>query len=331
MVEESPLEHPAVAAWLALDSTHRRPDSVFALFDAISSRKKPKVKKKSAVYRLVSAASAGSDIVAKRCSSATAQLERVIYEEVLAELPVSSLKYFGSVDTSDGFWLFLDYAHGVEWRFENETHLELAIQWLARMHYGSAQLDSISQLPDRGPSYYRSQLDKAEKRIADSYSNPALRSSDTKILDHMIEQTERIDPHWPEIQSFCQSMPVALVHNDFARKNVHVRDTEIGPVLLPFDWEMSGKGVPAVDLNWMFLKAPASTVGRYHDQIRDLDSKINRGDVEYMALIGAIFRTLDAIEWSSHHLITPYPLKQVSCIKKYTERLKSAYAALGWS
>jgi thiamine kinase-like enzyme len=331
MVKENLHEHPAVKAWLELDSTQQRPSAVTALYDAKRAGRKTKQKKKSAVYKLESASNTGAAVVAKGCRIATGRTERFIYERILPQLPVSSPTYHGSVEIDESLWLFLDYAGGVEWRIDDEAHLELAIQWLANMHSSSAQLDLLSQLPDRGPRYYRSQLEKARQRIERGRSNPRLQSSDIETLDRFIGQTELFDSRWPEIQGFCESRPVSLVHNDFISKNLHVRDTKNGPVLLPFDWEMSGRGVPAVDLSWMFVKAPDRAIAKYHEQMRHFDPNICLCDIAYMAALGTAFRISDAVEWASQDLLTEYPHKKISHFEKYTNRLASASTVLGWS
>jgi aminoglycoside phosphotransferase (APT) family kinase protein len=46
-------------------------------------------------------------------------------------------------------------------------------------------------------------------------------------------------------------MPQTLVHNDFAARNIKVRNGQAGTTLLPFDWEKAGWGIPAADLEYL--------------------------------------------------------------------------------
>ena len=331
MVEEDPTSHPAIDAWLTINPSHSKPAKVTALYAATMAHKKHKKKDKSAVYKLEGTGPDGRSIVAKRCTSTTLKLERCIYETILPELPISSLQYYGDAEMDDTYWLFLEYAGGVEWRIDDKTHLELAIQWLAKMHGSSAQLKALSLLPDRGPRYYLSQLTTARQRIQENISNPAFAPADIEILNDFLVCSSLLDKRWQDIESFCNTMPVTLVHNDFVSKNVHVRTTEQGLILLPFDWEQSGKGVPTTDLFWMFLKAPKTSITRYCEYLREYNTSIDLQDAKQLMKTGVIFRLLDEIEWVSLYFPTESPNKRMYRTKHYTDKLKQAYHALGWS
>jgi len=331
MVEENPDGHPAVDAWLALDSGNSRPAEIHALYAAKLARKKNKNKRKSAVYRLDCPGHGESVIVAKMCAPATAALESKIYEKILPELPISSLRYYGHVTQDDRHWIFIENAGGMELDVNNDTHLELATRWLAAMHTSTTQLDTLSQLPDRGPPYYLSQLHSARQRMKDCTSNSALGPADFEVLEKFCIQAELLESRWSEIESFCETIPASLVHNDFVSKNVHICATDAGQKLFVFDWEMSGKGTPAVDLYWMFQKAPDTTITRYWNHLKGFNSNIGLQDIEHLAILGVAFRVLDAVEWASYDFLTTSPHKKVLWISRYTNRLKRAFHALGWS
>jgi hypothetical protein len=331
MMKEDPDGHPAVDAWLTLGVGKRKPGNISALYAAKLANSKNKDQRKSAVYRLDGIGREGSSIVAKSCNPKTANLERIIYERILPQLPVSSLRYYGHVEMGECHWLFLEYARGVEWKIDDRTHVELAIQWLAEMHGSSAELDALSLLPYRGPRYYLSQLTTARQRIQESVSNPALTPADIEMLDDFLSCSGLLESHWKDIETFCATMPETLVHNDFVNKNVHVRTTKAGPVLRAFDWEMSGRGVPATDLSWIFRYAPNTTITRYWERLREFDTDVDLQDIEYLVILGAIFRVLDAVEWASQGLLTECPHKKIHSTTYYTDRLKRAYHALGWS
>src|SRR5438093_2923016 len=83
------LDHRAVKAWCRIKPECFEPQSIEVL----------KLKTmKSAVYRITSAGSNGSTIIAKRCQAATASVERLVYEEFLPTLPLPALRCHGFVE-----------------------------------------------------------------------------------------------------------------------------------------------------------------------------------------------------------------------------------------
>src|SRR2546423_531351 len=107
VLTENLLEHPAVRAWSQLSCERVAPDSIQVL----------KRKQKSAAYRLVGARPNGTAIIAKRCQTATARVERAIYESFLPQMPLPALACRGFVPEPEGefCWLFLDDAGGDEY------------------------------------------------------------------------------------------------------------------------------------------------------------------------------------------------------------------------
>jgi len=74
-------EHRAVKAWRQIQSDRFEPKNVQIL----------KLKKKTAVYRLTGDGANGSAVIAKRCRATTAVVERLVYEQLLARLPMPAL------------------------------------------------------------------------------------------------------------------------------------------------------------------------------------------------------------------------------------------------
>ena len=318
-------------AWLTLNAGNRKPVSVASLYAASVANRLNRDRRKSSVYKLEGAGQSGASIVAKLCNPETAGLERVIYERILPRLPVSSLHYYGHVVSGESHWLFLEYANGDEWKIDDKRHLELAIRWLAEMHDSAAHLDACSLLPGRGPDYYLSQLTIARQRIVENISSPALDAASTRILDEFIACSSLMEARWKEVETFCKSVPETLVHNDFLGKNVHVRNTNSGPVLLVFDWEMSGRGVPATDLFWLFQHAPETGITEYWEQRKRFNTRIALQDIEYLVALGAMFRVMDSVEWLSQYLLTEYPNRKIDHTRVHTDRLKHAFHVLGWT
>src|SRR5437899_1988833 len=86
------MSHPAVQAWRQL-----YPDSEPARIAPLRvSARKP------TVYRLEGAGPAGVAIIAKRSRASDARIERTVYEEILPNLKVPSLHYYGFLEGADG-------------------------------------------------------------------------------------------------------------------------------------------------------------------------------------------------------------------------------------
>src|ERR671923_2217830 len=84
-------DHPATQAWAMLAPGRPDPAAVTRL----------KGRAKGKVYRLEGVGPRGSNVIAKRSSRARILRERVMYERVLPELPISRVRYYGSVDEPD--------------------------------------------------------------------------------------------------------------------------------------------------------------------------------------------------------------------------------------
>ena len=118
-------EHPAVKAWRELQPAWVGPESIHVLQEG----------RKSAIYGLTGVGSGGSAVIAKRCRAAAAAVERTVYAEVLPRLPVTSPRYYGSVQDDRGScWLFLEDVGGERYATSNEEHCSLAGRWLGLMH-----------------------------------------------------------------------------------------------------------------------------------------------------------------------------------------------------
>src|SRR5207247_1878967 len=78
----------------------------------------------------------GAVSIAKRCPAATAKVERMIYEEFLARVPVPSLHCHGFLEEPDSelCWLFLEEAPGVMYSPQRGDHRALAARWLGTVH-----------------------------------------------------------------------------------------------------------------------------------------------------------------------------------------------------
>jgi hypothetical protein len=304
-------EHPAVRAWRELGRRHTRPV-------AVELRKE---RKKSAVYRLLGAGPGGSTVVAKYCNGQTGEVERLIYEEILPRLDVTALRCYGSLPRGDGGrWLFLEDAGEGRLSFENPEHRALAAAWLAKMHVGAAELSEIQRLPDRGSAHYIAQLREGGKRITRGARNRALTKPQRRLLSELGALYDRLAACWPALETLASPLPPTLVHRDLLRSNVRLRDEPGGAVVLVLDWEMAGRGIPAVDV----LKVDLQT---YLDEVRSAWS-LDREAAVWLSGLAEILRILDAIEWISPDLVQPWAGLRIDQVRFYAERLAEAMRIL---
>lgn len=315
--DSDPRSHPAALAWRSLHPEFEAPCSIFVL--------KPD-HRKSAVYRLEGAGPGQSSVIAKRCQPGSARVERTIYETVLPNLPVSSLHYYGCLERpGEGIWLFVEDAGEVWYSDEEVEHRELAALWLGTVHGTATKLDAIQTLPDRGPDYYLDVLTAAWSGITGNLDNPALAADDCALLIAIVAQCDTIAARWKEIESFCAQVPRTLVHGDFVGKNVRVRPSPNGPVLLPFDWESAGYGVPAADLE-------SIDVSLYHPILEAFWPSLAYDTTLRLAQVGRLFRLIHFVKWASDGLAYPWVAKTMNNYMPYYHAwIQEALQKAGWS
>ena len=160
MIARGRPEHPAVEAWRKLQPASAGPESIQVLRERMSS----------ATYRLIGVVPGGATLIAKRCRAAWASVERRVYAEVLPHLPVTSPRYYGSVEGADGrCWLFLEDVGDERYVTSDEEQCALAGRWLGRMHTSTTMradaAAAAARLPDGGPDRYLQHLRSAREQI----------------------------------------------------------------------------------------------------------------------------------------------------------------------
>src|SRR5262245_34974607 len=291
-------EHPAAKAWARLQPEWGEPTGIGRL----------QKKAKGQVYRLEGAGPGGSAVIAKRSSPERIRGERAVYEQVLPDLPVPTLRYLGSVEEpgGTGAWLFLEDAGAEAYSPLREGHRALAGRWLGLLHTSAARLAAAARLPDRGPGYYLGHLRSARATILGNLTNPALSAADVAVLEAVVRQGDVAAAHWGQVEKLCAGAPRTLIHGDFAPKNMRVRTGPAGTVLLPFDWGSAGWGVPAADL---VQAAPTDSgagpalaaywaspdLAVYGSVVRESGLPFAAGDLRPLAAVGKLFRCLICI------------------------------------
>lgn len=325
-VESNILEHPAVQAWHKILSRKTSPKSIEIL----------KEHKKSSVYRLGGVGRRNTSVIAKRCIQGTASVERLIYEEVLPYIPVPALRYYGFLNSDDGFsWLFFEDAGENEYTRDVEANRILAARWLGFIHGYGASVSAATRLPERTPSYYREQLRDSCNIIQRNLNNPLLSSDNRVVFESLLSQRDFLEERWKQIDGFCEEMPQTVVHGDFVAKNIRVRNSQAGDILLPFDWESAGWGVPASDLNQFSGRSASPDINTYWSIARQFFPQISLKEIETLAKFGMIFRLINAIGWACEVLAEEIwsdemvikPLRQ---ILSYQKRMDSAIESVKW-
>jgi aminoglycoside phosphotransferase (APT) family kinase protein len=288
------VEHPAVKAWRELQPQRIVPCRIHEL----------KEEDKSAVYRLDGVGAQGSAVIAKLNREGGLLVERTIYEDVLPDVPVPALHYYGFVAEQNGrdCWLFLEDAGGEAYASANTSHRRLAGHWLARVHTSMAGMAVAARLPDRGPAHYRDHVRSARDTIMRYLSNPVLTDSDASELTALVVLLQALEARWDHVEGCCTAMPRTLVHGDFQARNMRVRMSRRGLTLFPFDWELAGWGVPAPDLDQSTGQTACVDLTAYWSGVRKTWPHYEVHDIQEWAVYGQLFRLVASIHWHSLEL-----------------------------
>jgi hypothetical protein len=280
-------EHPAVTAWGQFSGRTRVPDRIDVLRTGHQS-----------TYRLFGAGPAGTSIIAQCSRMRKAAIERIVYEQILPHLPVTTPRFYGlKPESAEHAWMFLEDVGDERYGEDDPVHRRLAGRWVGLMHSAASGLPAAQSLPDTGPQRYLNYLRTAHGTIRANFDNPALPAGDADVLCRIAADLEALECDWADIERACADMPVSLGHGDFRPKNAYVRQGRDGLGLFPIDWETAGWGVPAADLVRIDLPAYASVVQTSWWRGARLE------DVERLAAVGAVFRYLSSLFWE----VPPHP------------------------
>jgi hypothetical protein len=310
------LAHPALRAWRQLC-----PDRLDLGRLRLLQRRD-----ESRSFRLEGAGPDGSAVFVKWRPRPVAELERAIYQEILAPLPVTSLRCYGFVEDpgAGAGWLFLEDFGGQKYSPQNAEHQALAVRWLGVMQTHAEGAPAGARLPEQGPGCYLGELRAAAAMIRQCIPNPALTSADRAELTALLRQLDLLEARWGRVEAACADMPRTLVHGDFARKNLGLRTTPTGPELLPFDWETGGWGVPAADIALVDAAA-------YWSVVRNRWGGLGLRGIERLAELGRVFRLLAGIRWVSLSLASAWVGKPMGQMRYYLNHLSAALLAEGWA
>jgi hypothetical protein len=323
IVQTNLLEQPAVQAWCELKSGPVEPERIEILKGKLPNQTK---RTKRFVCRLVGVGPAGSAVIGKRCQLSYAAIEGTIYKDILPQLSVPSLNYYGMLqETNSEFcWLFLEDAGEEAYSADLAEHRVLSAQWLGLMHASASQVAEPAGLPDKGPKHYLKCLQAVRCAIRGNLTRLTLKPDDLEPLKAILCQCDILESRWDQVEAFCEGIPRTLVHGDFAVKNLRVRSSPAGMILLPFDWGEAGWGVPAIDLMDVDVDVAA-----YWSVVDAHWPWLGVQAIQRLAIVGKIFRCLDAINWTLPDFKYLGLKSPISCMRIYRSRLADAIRSAG--
>jgi ATP-binding cassette, subfamily B, bacterial len=327
--------HPAVKAWSRFRPAGQ-PRALTVL------KRKPK----SATFRLEGCGPEGASVIAKRCNRSTAELESTVYEGVLSGLPISSLRYHGTIEEDEDWcWIFLEDAGGERYSPLIPEHRRLAARWLATLHRSAAEIPEASRLPDRGPDHYLRHLSSAREALLRQLCDRPAEREEVRLLATLLLQLEAMDSRWDDVRAFCETLPRTFVHGDLSRRNVRIRAGAAGMDLVAFDWEQAGWGVPAPDVAHLGPRNRLSAaryresgqspgfcldpcLETYGSALRDGSTHLGHETLELMATVGNLFRCIATVDWMSGRFTPAWT--PVTTLQLCSLWLSNAMQVTGW-
>ena len=325
VLTEGVREHPAVQAWLQIQSDSWEPSSLELL----------QGRRYSTVYRLNHVRQDGARVIAKRCRTAPARIERAIYEELLPLTGMPALHCYGLLEEPEGefCWLFLEDAAGARYSPQLPHNRALAGRWLAKTQLAAMSAGLRSCFPDRGLGHYLRLLQACRAMLLHHLDGSAMSTEDATVFRNIAAHLDALESLWGELEEICDVMPRTLVHGDFVNKNLRVRDTATGDVLLVFDWEFTGWGVPAADLAQLIDRVASPDLNLYCSILNREYSHVHLRDVQAVAACGNLLRLVDQMSWTTvgQELVCPTQLvKALVLLRSYEPLMVKALSAFQW-
>ena len=312
VLTESVREHPAVQAWLQVQSDSVEPDSL----ELVQRRRH------STVYRLNQGKEDRARVIAKRCRTATARIERTIYEDLLPLTGMPALRCYGLLEEPEGEygWLFLEDAAGARYSPQLHHNRALAGCWLAKTQLTALAHDLKSCLPGRELDHYLRLVRGCRSILLHHLGRSALSTEDAAVFRNVSAHLDVVESLWGELEEICDVMPRTLVHGDFVNKNLRIRDAVTGPALLVFDWEFAGWGVPAADLAQLIDRVASPDLDLYCPILNREYSHLDLRDIQAVAACGNLLRMVDQTSWATvgQEFIHPTQLvKAIALLRSY--------------
>jgi len=288
--------HPATRGWCKLTKHEVVRERVDVIQEAARS-----TNDQPSVYRLTGIGPGGANIIAKRCNAAAAGIEWSTYQDVLLQLPVSVVGYYGLIadDDQQFCWLLLEDAGEDPYLLEDEEHRILAGRWLGVMNVSAQQLPAAARLPDRGPNFYLERLLASRETIRRILQSSSFSPRDAAVLNGVISHCDALERRWDGIERFCNRMPQTLVHGDLLVQNARVRRGAAGNSLMILDWEAAGWGIPAADLVQFVGKSLSPDLRTYYSVVCSSWPGFGLTQLETLTEVGRLFRLINSLDWAN--------------------------------
>jgi thiamine kinase-like enzyme len=316
IVETDLQEHPAYQAWSELHPKSAKPERI-EILKGKTPRHNQKFKR--IVCRLVGVGFGGASVIGKRCRPSNAETENTIYKEILPDLPIPFLNYYGMVKETMGeyYWLFIENA-GEEAYFDTlDEHRLLSAQWLARLHTSAIQSENQPHLPRKGTKHYLELLQVNRESILNNISIHRIQDEDLEPFEAVLTNFDFLEEHWDQVEELCRGLPRTLVHGDFVPKNLRILNTNDKMKFVPFDWGEAGWGSPATDIMHV-------DEGAYWSNVRGSWSWLSLEDIKRSTKVGYIFCNIDSISWELVGFEHKFFRKIISNMRIYESRLAEA-------
>jgi thiamine kinase-like enzyme len=316
-------DHPAVRAWATLYGTEPAPYAVDLLERT----------RKTSTYRLHGLGRGRERVIGKRADAAKLEVERIVYQELLDHLPLRSLHCYGLLEVGSSAWLFLEDAdHGVvEPVTKNQQWSEVA-RWLATLHGAAASASVRPHLPHRGPDHYLLHLGAARTLLRQNVAHPAFYDEDRETARRLLTLLDEIEASWGCIERICGKSPNTLVHGDLQPKNLRLRVEHGTAVVLSFDWETAGWGVPAADLAGLVDRSDDAALQAYVSELRSTWPDMDAAQIPSLAQVGHVFRLLSSVWWAAlglEHAWIGRSRWKLRCYRSDLERAVTALRVVG--
>ena len=312
--------HPAVQAWLQVQSASWEPGSLELL----------QRRRYSTVYRLNHVKQDCARVIAKRCRIATARIEHAIYEQLLPLTGIPALHCYGLLDEGEFCWLFLEDAAGARYSPQLPHNRALAGCWLAETQLTALAHNLKSCLPGRELDHYLRLLRGCRAMLLRHLGGSALSVEGATVFRNIAAHLDALESLWDELEEICDVMPRTLVHGDFVNKNLRIRDAATGPALLVFDWEFAGWGVPAADLAQLIDRVASPDLSLYCSILNREYSRLDLRDIQAVAACGNLLRMVDQMSWATagqEFIDSTQLVKAIALLRSYELSISEALGA----
>jgi hypothetical protein len=236
-------------------------------------------------------------VIAKRAARSELAHERSIYKEVLPWIGERAIRYLGWAEEGEHAWLFIDDAPGAAYDPSAPTHRHAAAAWLASLHFGALAVEPTSPIRERGLDHYMASVSRVRVHLAAYSDDPRLSETDRAVVQELIRLCDVVDQHWNEFDERCAAMPRTLVHGDFSPQNVRILGEPPSLAVMVFDWEMSGRGFPGIDLARLALDERRDSLSVYRARASSLGHDLPGRYVWEAANLGLVLRIAASLDW----------------------------------